>query len=620
MIRIFICCLLLAVNCFFVSANGEQQVKVDVSSLSLQSHPRLLMDAQDFKSLKDKISRPENRMLSRLNDTILLLADRCMKEGKLEYKLDESGKRLLHVSRSALKRITSCSYAYRMTGDRKYLDFAETALRTVCAFPDWNQSHYLDVAEMAMAVAVGYDWLYDDIASQTRNEVERALNEHAFRYALDSLSLKAYHNRMNNWNQVCNSGMIAAAIALGDKYPETAQKIITESVESNRKPMEVMYSPDGNYVEGYGYWKYGTLFEVYMLRMLEKSFGTDFGLSQIPGFLNTADFMLFMQGVCGVFNHSDSGGGITPSVAMWYFADKLGRPDLLYHEMDAFEKGKYLRHDENRMLALVMCFAMNVDTGTIKRPETTMWSGMGDNPVAMVRADWSSTESDAYLAVKAGKAFNNHGHMDAGSFVYDAYGVRWSMDLGSQAYAPLEKTFKEIGGSLWGKGQKSRRWTILRYNNLHHSTVTVNDAPHKVKGEAVVKDVFDDERGRGMSMDMKQVLGSHVKSAERTVMMHKDRSLEVRDRIVSPDDKPVKYSWRMVTSAEPTVRKNSIVLKKGGVKMKLKAHSGQAFEYRTWSAQPKESYDDPNPGVIIVGIEADIPAGEASDFVVTLSK
>lgn len=620
MIRSFLCCLLLAVNCFFVSANEGQQVKVDVGSLASQDHPRLLMNTEDFKSLKEKIANPENELLSRLNDTILLLADRSLKENKLEYKLDESGKRLLHVSRSALKRITSCSYAYWMTGDRRYLDFAEADIRTVCAFPDWNQSHYLDVAEMAMAVAVGYDWLYDALAEQTKADVEKAMNDHAFRYALDSLAVKAYHKRMNNWNQVCNCGMVAAAIALGDKCPEIAGRVISESVESNREPMQAMYSPDGNYVEGYGYWKYGTLFEVYMLKMLEKSFGTDFGLSQIPGFLNTGDFMLFMQGACGVFNHSDSGGGITPAVAMWYFADKLGRPDLLYHEIDAFEKGKYLRYDENRMLALVMCFAMNVDTRTIKRPEATMWSGMGDNPVALVRADWSSTKSDAYLAVKAGKASNNHGHMDAGSFVYDAYGVRWAMDLGSQAYAPLEKTFNEIGGSLWARGQKSRRWTILRYNNLHHSTITVNDAFHKAKGEAVVKEVFDDQRGKGMSMDMTKVLGSHVKSADRTVMMRKDKGLEVRDEIVAPDNKPVKYSWRMVTSAQPQLKKNCIVLEKSGVKMKLKARSDLKFEYKTWSAEPKESYDQPNPGVIIVGIEAEVPAGGTSDFVVTLSK
>lgn len=28
-------------------------------------------------------------------------------------------------------------------------------------FPDWNPQHYLDVAEMTCAFAIGYDWLYD---------------------------------------------------------------------------------------------------------------------------------------------------------------------------------------------------------------------------------------------------------------------------------------------------------------------------------------------------------------------------------------------------------------------------------------------------------------------------
>lgn len=40
---------------------------------------------------------------------------------------------------------------------------------------------------------------------------------------------------------------------------------------------------------------------------------------------------------------------------------------------------------------------------------------------------------------------NNHGHMDAGSFAYDGNGVRWSVDLGMQSYAKIEKALKQTG-------------------------------------------------------------------------------------------------------------------------------------------------------------------------------
>jgi hypothetical protein len=32
------------------------------------------------------------------------------------------------------------------------------------AFSDWNPSHFLDVAEMTAALAIGYDWLYEEVS------------------------------------------------------------------------------------------------------------------------------------------------------------------------------------------------------------------------------------------------------------------------------------------------------------------------------------------------------------------------------------------------------------------------------------------------------------------------
>ena len=44
------------------------------------------------------------------------------------------------------------------------------------------------------------------------------------------------------------------------------------------------YGPDGAYPEGYGYWGYGTSFNVMFLSAVEKLFGKDFGLTQCLDF------------------------------------------------------------------------------------------------------------------------------------------------------------------------------------------------------------------------------------------------------------------------------------------------------------------------------------------------
>ena len=82
---------------------------------------------------------------------------------------------MLDVSRETLRRVLLLGYAYRMTGDSRYAQRAEQEFLTVSAFSDWNPSHYLDVAEMTTAVAVGYDWLFDRMSNATKDSLRQAI-------------------------------------------------------------------------------------------------------------------------------------------------------------------------------------------------------------------------------------------------------------------------------------------------------------------------------------------------------------------------------------------------------------------------------------------------------------
>ena len=129
----------------------------------------------------------------------------------------KEGKRLLAISRIALKRIYYLSYAYRMTGDQKYALRAEQEMLAVSHFTDWNPTHFLDVGEMVMALAIGYDWLYDSLQPDTRRVVREAIIAKGFDAAKNTRHAWFYTAK-NNWNSVCNSGLAYGALALLKRF------------------------------------------------------------------------------------------------------------------------------------------------------------------------------------------------------------------------------------------------------------------------------------------------------------------------------------------------------------------------------------------------------------------
>ena len=111
----------------------EPEGGLDYSKLTADNHPRLLMNAEAFTALKAKVDANSSANLTLLHNTIMGVCNsKGMNATALTYKLDASNKRILDVSRDALLRIFTCAYAYRMTGDARYLTKAETDINAVC--------------------------------------------------------------------------------------------------------------------------------------------------------------------------------------------------------------------------------------------------------------------------------------------------------------------------------------------------------------------------------------------------------------------------------------------------------------------------------------------------------
>lgn len=582
---------------------------------SAQTHPCLLFSAEDEATLREKLADSDEVSL-KMHALVMEKADKSLRAKPLLYKKDKSGKRILEVSRAALWHISACAYAYRMTGDVKYLEKAEEDLQAVCKFKNWNANrHFLDAAEMALAVAVGYDWLYDAISPDLKALIRNAVMNYAF---LPARGPKGFYDRINNWNEVCNGGLIMAAIGIYGKDDPHTKLLIESALENNRKVLQKLYAPDGNFEEGPTYWNFGTTYEAFMLYTMETQLGTDYGLYDSEGFDKTPVAQNFMYGATKkLFNFADCPEKEISSSALWYFAWKQKDPSLLFNEVRMLRDGKY----SCRVQPLLMGFVAKVDTKGISVPGRHFFKGRGITPVVIVRGDWSSSPTDSYLGIKGGKASASHAHMDAGSFIYDAYGYRWSMDYTRAAYDVYEAYFKENGGSLWSAKQDSRRWEIFRYNNFQHSTLTINESRHKVDGKAEFTEYYESERWKGGKLDMTPVFEGEAAGVFRAVTISDDSSLKVVDEVESLKDKPAKVRWTMITPAQVKITGKGILLTQGGVTLKLSVSAcGAKVKYRSWSSDPAD-YDYPlskfekkEPGVSHVGFEAVVPPGRKAMF------
>lgn len=582
-------------------------------------HPRLLLRTEDFARIKTAIGSDSH--LSLVHDMILARADWHMNQGPLMYK--KVGKRLLDVSRTALERILYLSYSYKITGQSSYLAKAENTMNEVSSFDDWNQKeHYLDVGEMALGVAIGLDWLYNDLKPETRQRARNALKAFAFDTYLTDDG-KTFRNNMANWNQVCSGGLIAAAIACYEKDKYAMSEVIETLVENNKTHGMTIYGNDGNYPEGYMYWAYGTSYQIITMAALENVFGHDGGLkASSRGFEKTGLWAIFMEGPSGeCFNYSDSKAPIYPRIPLWYMARYYENTSLLYSELPKIDNGSYGEYfDERRFLPLVQVFA---DAALLKNnmtpPTQKIWYG-GEtadvHPTVMVHTDIANPQKDFYLAIKGGRSNTTHAHMDGGSFIYDAYGARWAMDLGNQTYSTLEAA----GIDLWNYSQNSTRWDVFRLNNYCHNVITLNDNIFHYKAGAMLdKEYYTGKEnplgGRftcyalnrnGTDYDVDK----QIRTAE-LVPAGDGYDLVITDQMTSLAGKTPDVRWSMATPAyAELVSDTCISLSQNGVTMYLTATeaSGATLKFFVRDANTEQTWDEYNEGVTLVGFEGTMAA------------
>ncbi len=521
------------------TSSPAQDFKIAPSEVLLtldKSHPRLMIKDKDLEKLKEKYEK--DKILQKCIKDSLNDADTCVGKSMLTYR--KVGPRLLSVSRECLRRIYALSLAYRWTDKKKYAKKAVENLLTVCAFKDWNPSHFLDVAEMTHAVGLGYDWLYSYMDAATRKEIKAGLIKNGLEPGLVVYNRKSgWHHSEHNWNQVCNGGLIAGALAIAESDPQYTEQIILFAVESLPRAIK-SYGPDGAWGEGPGYWGYATRYTAYGLCALQTALGNDFGLLKIDGLAEAGNFPIYTTGPTGYYlNLADVGekSSRRPMACMFWLARTFDNPLFAESEHEVLSKHR----------ASPQHIVWYVPKPSEKLPARDLDRYFrGPVEVAVFRSAWNDPDA-LWVGVKAGYNQVNHGHLDLGNFELDALGVRWVRDLGADNY--------NLPG-YWDKKRGGKRWSYYRLNSKSHSIPLLGGEDQDPLATSKITQFQSTKYSRFAIIDLTTAYQKYAKKVTRGVSMLDQKAVLVQDEYEIK--KPCELVWAMTTDAKIAIEKETV--------------------------------------------------------------
>ncbi len=486
-------------------------------------HPRLILTRGDVERLRrrrdtdadfaDRVRRVRKR------------ADEFMEAPVATYDIPD-GKRLLATSRLVLDRVQTLALFARLDEDTAYAERAWRELEAAAAFPDWNPSHFLDTAEMAHAFGLGFDWLHHFLDEPRQTVIADAIKRHAFIPALPIYESQTWWSRSkHNWNAVCNGGLGVAALAIADREPDLARRVLRGAVAGLPFCLE-NFAPDGGWVEGAAYWVYSQNYLSYFLASCETALGHDFGLGDSPGLDRSALFVVHLNSPAnGSFNFSDSGDGPVHTPALLYHARRYDLPAAAEHQLAARKPYAFdlVWHPDDP------------PTGALAaRPLDYVCRGV---ECLTMRSAWHDPRA-SFLGIQCGKNDINHNRLDKGAFVYESRGVRWFLSLGADDYNQPE---------FFGK----RRYDYYRNRAEGHNTLVVNPGDGPDQDPAAGGKVTHYERDDGgvcATLDLTPCYPAAGR-VERRIDYRRQGGVTLTDEVRSATGEPIDLWWFAHTRA-----------------------------------------------------------------------
>jgi len=398
--------------------------------------------------------------------------------------------------------------AYRISGDETYLNAARDMVLNVCKFPKWNRkpesSNFYKI-ELAYAVGIAYDLLYDEFTPSERRKIEEDLSE-----VLDGLLWHIQGNPSEPfWYDAPHSNYYVAqhsaagllAICLGDKYPDW-ERALNFAYDGLQPSIELL-KKDGGWIEGLTYqdfcWgQHGLLF----LNALRVNNGPN----RFEEEWFKTSVLFAVHGILpGGRSQINFGDNTEDPTASWgyilrakpFFGNEYGswldyyitlENETLEHpgSYDAVLINAVLEHDPS------------LPIGTFEEPSPCQY--FPGIEWVMMRENWTDPDS-FFFATKAGYGGWDHNHVDQGTFILAYGGEIFITDPGKGVFsARTEQDVNMIFGGPYGHsvfipgtGVEPLGWDEFTMYN--------ENASYR-QADAVIENWIDTEEKTSFTMDL----------------------------------------------------------------------------------------------------------------------
>lgn len=592
---------------FSVTAGQAQQNPYDFKI----GHPRIIMNK--YHELALRFTMMEDPLAGKLKAELKKDADALLNSKNIKYGLDKN-KSMMAISREYFRRIFILSMAYRVFEEDKYSDKAINMMMHVCTYPDWNPQYFLDVAEMTAALAIGYDWNFYHLNLREKETIRNKIVENGLQPGLDVYNNQEgkphlWYKMNNHWNQVCAAGLILGALAVGEDFPDLKNSIIYQAIKNLVSTIE-FYEPDGAWFEGPGPAHYANTYLAMAISAMQSALEHDFGLADRPGFNKASTFYVNTLSPAGyVFNFAETETHEPPVPAvLFWFSKRYGQRDvsgyyktLLTGNLTPGNADFGKNRDQYFYLSLPW-----FDEGQPEKPQLSK-AQQYNGPVDLVFFNGSADKNSLYLAAKGGNATLSNQQLDAGSFVIDADGERWALDMGA------ENSF--LPGS-YDNSIDGKRWNYYVNTNKSHNTLVLGDQLQKVDGESKIVKFRDKINQPFGILDLSEVYPGTKKVARGFKLLSEDHLL-VRDEI-SFGNSTATVRWGLVTDANVQLNGNSAILTKNGKKFYIRAFADMdvTFEIEAININSKDNRDTSGKSMLFLMLNQDMPIDQVDISVV----
>jgi hypothetical protein len=346
------------------------------------------------------------------------------------------------------------------------------------------------------------------------------------------------------------SALLLSAICLVDDDPAIAKKAADAAAKVFGKGI-VRFAPAGVWPEGLQAGESVMDYVAMVSSSLKAAAGRDLGISLLEGIPQFNTARMHMMGPSGqTFNFGDakSATSVRPWVATW-LCGIAGNPGI--RAVAAFGKQPVTASYFGQVGHFIYYNAHAAGDGTADTMDYAQPGGF----VATSRSGWEKT--DYFVAVKGGENEDTTAQLDIGSFVLEAGGERWGIELGTEGD-------RVPGAEIKPGADRTKRFLLYLENTKGQNTLVIdgNDQEQDAKA-AVLLGNSTPEKGAAV-VDMTKAYSKPAKDVHRGVMVVRG----AKPYIVMQDDLIMKNTgtivWSMHTKAEIAPSGQTAKLTQGG--------------------------------------------------------